>query len=68
VALEDAIALERELGNRFWLGFALGMRASQAITVGDVAVAQAAAEESLALMRELEDKRWLLVSMPVLAG
>jgi predicted ATPase/class 3 adenylate cyclase len=67
-AFEDAIALERELGDRFWLGFALGMRASQAISMGDVTGARAAAEESLALMHDLDDKRWLLLSMPILAG
>ena len=67
-AFTDAIALERELGDKFWLGFALGNRASQAITMGDVAGARAAAEESLALMRDLDDKRWLLLSMPILAG
>ncbi len=67
-AFTDAIALERELGDRFWLGFALGNWASQALSVGDVAAAHSAAEEALALMRDFGDKRWLLMATPILAG
>jgi tetratricopeptide (TPR) repeat protein len=64
-ALKAAIAIERKLGKGFWLAFSLGMLASRALTTGDISNARQAAEEAFSL-REGYDRRWQLVSLPIL--
>ena len=65
-AFTKAEALERELGDRFWLGLSLGFKSTFALGWGIDANVYAAAEESLTLLRELGERRWLmLVTIPL---
>jgi predicted ATPase len=67
-AFTEAVTSEREAGDRFYLAFALGVQANQAIILGEFAAGHARAEESVTLQREMGDNRWLLISLPILAG
>jgi predicted ATPase len=64
-AFMEVVALERQLGDRFWLGLSLGLQANYALASGiDANVnARDAAEESLALLHEFGERRW-----PILAS
>jgi tetratricopeptide (TPR) repeat protein len=69
----EAVALERELadGDRFHLAYGLGMQSNLALINGDAGafeVARQAAEEALALMREMGEKQWSLLALTALAG
>ncbi len=66
-ALEKATEYEREIGDPFHLAFVLGVRAMMAIITGEWAREHAAAEESVRLCRTLDEKRWLVVCLPILA-
>jgi predicted ATPase/class 3 adenylate cyclase len=67
-AFTEATEYEREIGDPFYLAFVLGVRSAVALMTGDVAHEHAVAEESVRLFRMLEDKRWLVICLPILAS
>jgi tetratricopeptide (TPR) repeat protein len=60
-AFTGAAVLEREVGDKFFLAITLGFQAGISVLYGiDLSVrARAAAEEALALVRELDERRWM---------
>ena len=64
----EAIALDRQVGDRFYLAFALSVQASQAIIVGDPANRACRCGRGQALLRKEGENRWLLIALPTLAG
>ena len=67
-ALAKATEYERAIGDPFHLAFVLAIRSTVALMRGEVANEHAAAEESVRLFRTLDNKRWLLTCLPILAS
>ncbi len=66
--LEESLAIQREIGNKYGIAIALNNLGLVASDQGDTASARVLFEESLATMRELGDKSGISLPLAGLAG